>query len=54
MIESAFITKIGNNIKEAPVGILDASTEHKNHSRVKTIVGSRICFMLEIDWYYYD
>ena len=50
MIKSISSTKIRNNTEKEPFGITGASTENKNNFRVKPIVESNICFLLEIDW----
>ena len=41
-------TKIINNTKEAPFGMLNARTEPKNGMRVKQVVESDTVFLLEI------
>ena len=48
MVEFIFNTKIRNNTEKAPFGIPVARTEHENDLRVKTIIESKIYFLLEI------
>ena len=46
--------KTGNNTLKSSLGILSESTETKNNFRVKLIVESEICFLLNFDRYSSD
>ena len=48
MIKFILSTQNKYNTEKEPFGIWGVSTEHQNDLRVKTIVESEICFMLEI------
>ena len=54
MIKYISITKIRNNIVEAPFGIPGVSTENDKILRIKPIVESDIGFLLEIYRYSCD
>ena len=54
LFQSMSITKQIKNTVGAPFGIMGVSTEQKNNLSANPIIESKICFLLEIERYYFD